>query len=166
MTTAFLGLGSNLGDSEGRLHNAVRTLDGEDGVRVTGVSSVYRTAPFGPVEQPEFLNAVVRIDTRLEPLELLAVAQRIEVENGRKRGVRWGPRTLDIDILLYGDDVIGEPDLVVPHPGIPERAFVLVPLLEVEPEAALPGGTTAKQLLEALGDGAEVTIVPGVVIEW
>jgi len=127
---AYLGIGSNLGDRLAHLQGAVDGLDAADGVEVVAVSAVYETDPIGP-EQPDYLNAVVAVDTTLTPRELLAVGQRLEAEAARVRGERWGPRTLDVDILVYGDVVVDEPDLQVPHPRWRERDFVLAPLSDL-----------------------------------
>jgi 2-amino-4-hydroxy-6-hydroxymethyldihydropteridine diphosphokinase len=130
---AHLGIGSNLGDRLAYLQLAVDSLAAADGVDVVGVSPVYETAPVGGPEQPDFLNAVVAVDTTLTPHELLAVAQGIEAEAERVRAVRWGPRTLDVDVLLVGDERVDATDLVVPHPRLAERAFVVVPLADLDP---------------------------------
>lgn len=130
---AYLGIGSNLGERLGHLQLAVDQLATTDGVTVVGVSPVYETDPVGGPEQPDFLNAVVAVDTVLDAHELLRVAQAIETEAERVRTVRWGPRTLDVDVLLVGDERIDDPDLVVPHPRLAERAFVLVPLADLDP---------------------------------
>ena len=131
---AYLGIGSNLGDRLGYLQLAVDALDAADDVRVVGVSPVYETAPVGGPEQPEYLNAVVALETSRSARALLQLAHAIEAEAERVRDVRWGPRTLDVDILLVGDERVDEPDLVVPHPRMAERAFVVVPLADLEPE--------------------------------
>lgn len=138
--TAFLGLGTNVGDRLETITSCLFVLDDTDGIAVEDVSGVYETAPWGVEDQDPFLNAVVRIRTTLSARDLLADCQRTEVAFGRDRDaeVRWGPRTLDIDLLLYGDEVIDEPDLVVPHPRLAERAFVLVPLMEVHPGGEIP----------------------------
>jgi 2-amino-4-hydroxy-6-hydroxymethyldihydropteridine diphosphokinase len=133
---AYLGLGSNLGDRVALLQGAVNGLAATDGVTVVALSPVYETEPVGGPEQPEYLNAVVGIDTDLSPRQLLEVAQRLEHEAGRVRREHWGPRTLDVDVLLVGDEHVDEPDLVVPHPRLYERAFVMVPLAELEPMLA------------------------------
>jgi 2-amino-4-hydroxy-6-hydroxymethyldihydropteridine diphosphokinase len=127
---AHLGIGSNLGDRLAFLQSAVDGLAASDGVEVVAVSAVYETDPVGP-EQPDYLNAVVAVDTTLEPHALLAVGQRLEAEAHRVRGERWGPRTLDVDILFYGDAQIDEADLVIPHPRWQERDFVLAPLADL-----------------------------------
>ncbi len=127
--TAYLGLGSNLGDCEDNLRQAISLL-GERG-EITALSSVYETEPWGYTEQPSFLNMACGLQTALSPQQLLAVAQDVERRLGRMRTIRYGPRTIDVDILLYGDLVVDAPDLQIPHPGIPERAFVLAPLAEI-----------------------------------
>ncbi len=133
MTRAHLGIGSNLGDRLAYLQLAVDELAAADGVTVVGVSAVYETAPVGGPEQPDYLNAVVAVDTTLTAHELLRVAQAIEAEAERVRTVRWGPRTLDVDVLLFDDETIDTADLVVPHPRMTERAFVVVPLADLDP---------------------------------
>ena len=128
---AYLGIGSNLGERLGYLQLAVDQLAAADGVTVVGVSPVYETDPVGGPEQPDYLNAVVALDTVLDAHELLRVAQAIEAEAERVRTVRWGPRTLDVDVLLVGDLTVDEPDLVVPHPRMWQRRFVLAPLADL-----------------------------------
>jgi 2-amino-4-hydroxy-6-hydroxymethyldihydropteridine diphosphokinase len=136
---AYLGLGSNIGGRLEHLQAAIDGLAATAGITVVAVSRVYETDPIGP-EQPEYLNAVAAIDTALEPRELLAIGQRLEEEAHRVRRERWGPRTLDVDILLVGDEQVDEPDLEVPHPRLHERKFVRVPLADVAPdvEASMP----------------------------
>ena len=130
---AYLGIGSNLGERLGYLQLAVDQLAAADGITVVGVSPVYETDPVGGPDQPDYLNAVVAVDTDLDPHALLRVAQGIEADAERVRTVRWGPRTLDVDVLLVGDEHVDDPDLVVPHPRLAERAFVLVPLADLDP---------------------------------
>jgi 2-amino-4-hydroxy-6-hydroxymethyldihydropteridine diphosphokinase len=130
---AYLGIGSNLGDRLASLQLAVDELATTDGIAVVAASRVYETAPVGGPEQPDYLNAVVAVDTVLTAHELLGVAQGIEAAAERVRTVRWGPRTLDVDVLLVGDERVDDPDLVVPHPRLAERAFVVVPLAELDP---------------------------------
>jgi 2-amino-4-hydroxy-6-hydroxymethyldihydropteridine diphosphokinase len=137
---AYLALGSNLGERAGYLQDAVDALAATATVSVVAVSGVYETDPVGGPEQGRYLNAVVAIDTDLAPRDLLALAQRLEANARRVRGERWGPRTLDVDILLVGDEVVSDPDLVVPHPRMWERGFVLAPLHDVAPDLVdVPG---------------------------
>lgn len=133
MTDVFLGLGSNVGDRENQLKEAIRLLDEQSGIKVVKVSSFYETEPVGYVDQPDFLNLCVEIQTELSPKAVLERGLAIEQQLHRVRKERWGPRTLDIDILLYGDQVIEEQDLTIPHPRMTERAFVLIPLQEIAP---------------------------------
>jgi 2-amino-4-hydroxy-6-hydroxymethyldihydropteridine diphosphokinase len=135
---AYLGIGSNLGDRLAHLQAAVRGLDAAPGIAVVDVSPVYETAPVGGPPQPDYLNAVVALDTALSPRELLEVAQRLEQDAHRVRAERFGPRTLDVDVLLVGEERIDEEDLVVPHPRMHERGFVLAPLRDLDPDAAGP----------------------------
>ncbi|MEX2100644.1 MAG: 2-amino-4-hydroxy-6-hydroxymethyldihydropteridine diphosphokinase [Acidimicrobiia bacterium] len=130
---AYLGIGSNLGDRVARLQGALDGLAATPDIEVVGVSPVYETAPVGGPSQPDYLNAVVGIDTTLAPRDLLVVANRLEAEADRVRQEHWGPRTLDVDVLLVDDEEVSEPDLVVPHPRMLERAFVLVPLADLDP---------------------------------
>lgn len=155
--TGYLGLGSNLGDRRGHLQAAATALSAH-GVAVTAASSVYDTEPVGLVlDQPEFLNACLRIDTELEPLELLDAAKTVEREVGRATGgVRDGPRVIDVDVLLLGSRTFSSDRLRLPHPQVSSRRFVLVPLLELDPQLALPGGERLADLLAALGPGQEV----------
>lgn len=142
MNGVYLALGSNLGDRAAYIQGAVDALHAADGVRVISVSRVYETEPVGGPPQPDYLNAVVSVDTRFGARALLALAQSIESAAGRLRGasgddssgVRWGPRTLDVDVLVVGNESVDEPDLVVPHPRMTERAFVLAPLADLDPE--------------------------------
>lgn len=131
--TAYLGIGSNLGDRLANLQGAVDGLGATDGIEVVEVSRVYATDPVGGPEQGEYLNAVVRLHTDLSPRELLEVAHQLEADAERLRGERWGPRTLDVDVLLVGDDEVHEADLEVPHPRMWERGFVMAPLADLDP---------------------------------
>jgi len=142
----YLGLGSNLGDRIGNLEKAVEHLRRK--VDIERASSVYETEPVGYEDQPLFLNAVVSAATELEPLELLRFAKQIETELGRKPGFRNAPRIIDIDILFYGDRIVQSRELVIPHPRVSERAFVLVPLAEVAPEYVHP--TVGKKIGDLL----------------
>ena len=131
MVVAYLSLGSNLGDREGNLNKAVEELAKHPKIKVAQVSSFIETAPVGCTDQPDFVNAAVRIETTLTPRELLAAVLNIEKSEGRVRTIRWGPRVIDIDILIYGDETIDEEDLKIPHPRMMERDFVLKPLAEI-----------------------------------
>ena len=130
---AYLGIGANLWDRVAHLQGAVDGLAATPDIEVVAVSPVYETAPVGGPPQQDYLNAVVAVDTSLSPRELLVVANRLEAEADRVREEHWGPRTLDVDVLLVGDVEVREPDLVVPHPRMMERAFVLVPLADLDP---------------------------------
>lgn len=141
MTPAYLGLGSNLGDRAQHLADAIRLLRSRPGIRVTAISPVYDTKPVGVVGQPNYLNLVAGIETDLPPAQLLTACQEMENTLGRTREVRWGPRTLDIDILCYGDLVSLSPELTLPHPRLAERAFVLVPLAVLAPRLLVRGKT-------------------------
>ncbi len=134
MTRAYLALGSNLGDRVAHLQRALDAMRAEPAVAVVGVSKVYETDPVGGPEQGAFLNAVVAVDTDLEPYGLLAFAQGLERDAQRVRVERWGPRTLDVDVLLYGDVRVDDDDLTIPHPRMWERGFVLAPLRDVAPD--------------------------------
>jgi 2-amino-4-hydroxy-6-hydroxymethyldihydropteridine diphosphokinase len=133
----FIGLGSNLGDRLAHLRRAVDLLSAAEGVEVIRTSRVYETEPVGP-PQPDFLNAVAEASTTLPPSDLMRALLRIEQEMGRVRAERWGPRVIDLDLLNYGPDRIDEPGLIVPHPRMHERAFVMIPLLELEDDPLLP----------------------------
>jgi 2-amino-4-hydroxy-6-hydroxymethyldihydropteridine diphosphokinase len=143
---AFLGLGANLGNRLTNLQAAVDALQTEPGLRVTASSRVWETVPVGGPPQPDYLNAVIRAETDLSARDLLDVARRVEQRMGRVRKERWGARLLDVDILLYDEEQIDEPELVVPHPRMAERAFVLLPLLELDPDPVLPDGTRLKEV--------------------
>jgi 2-amino-4-hydroxy-6-hydroxymethyldihydropteridine diphosphokinase len=149
--SAYLALGSNLGDRLETLRRAVALLDATDGIEVVRSSRVFETEPVGP-PQPAYLNAVLEIRTGLEPRPLLDACQAVEAALGRVRGERWGPRTLDVDVLTYDARTVDEPDLTIPHPRMHERAFVLVPLLELDPGPVLPGGRSLATLRLPPGD--------------
>ncbi len=148
---AYVGIGSNIGDRENQLRLALKELAALPTMESGAVSSIYETAPVGVREQPDFLNLVVSVRTTLSPHKLLDILQGIENKMGRVRTVRWGPRVIDLDLLLYGELVVETPELTVPHPRLQERSFVLMPLAEIAPTVVLPGGTkTAEKLLEKL----------------
>ncbi len=154
MTGGFLGLGSNVGDRLAHLRAAVEALP-EHGVEVRAASSVYETEPVGEIlDQPDFLNAAVRIETELGAQELLDACKAIEVEQGRMfGGPRHGPRPLDVDVLLLDGVELESERLTLPHPQVTSRRFVLVPLLELDPELRLPDGTQLREALQGLGMG-------------
>ncbi|HET9403485.1 MAG TPA: 2-amino-4-hydroxy-6-hydroxymethyldihydropteridine diphosphokinase [Burkholderiales bacterium] len=139
LVTAFVALGGNIGDPPAQIRSALRALAKLRETRLVRRSSLYRNPPVGHLDQPEFVNAVAQIETRIGPRELLGHLLEIERKHGRERGYPNAPRTLDLDILLYGGQVVHEPGLVIPHPRMPERAFVLVPLAEIAPDIEVPG---------------------------
>ena len=144
---AFLSLGSNIGDKKAYLEAAIEDLKAVSTIEVLGVSSFYKTPPVGDIEQDDFINAVVVIDTALTPHQLLWQIHQIEDAHGRERIIAGGPRTLDIDILLYGDRIVDEMYLTIPHPEMTKRAFVLLPLVELDFNAEIPGVGKAKDIL-------------------
>jgi 2-amino-4-hydroxy-6-hydroxymethyldihydropteridine diphosphokinase len=145
---AYIGLGGNLGDRRSYLERALDLLARDPDVRIAAVSSFHDTEPVGYVEQPRFLNGVAALETELGPRELLERMLAVERALGRERtGPRYGPRTIDLDLLVYGDVEIDEPDLVVPHPRLAERSFVLEPLAEVAPDLVLPDGRRVVDLV-------------------
>ena len=149
MTLAYVGLGANLGEPRRQLTEALTAMSGLPETRLAGHSSFYRTAPVGNENQPEFLNAVAALDTRLAPGVLLEGLQGIERRHHRERSFPNAPRTLDLDLLLFGDEQIARPGLTVPHPRMHERAFVLKPLLELDPAISIPGKGKAATFLPA-----------------
>lgn len=158
---AYLGLGANLGDPELQVQEALERLNGAEEVEVTRVSTFYRNPPLGPQDQPWYVNAVARVRTRLGPEELLRLLQRIETDLGRVRGERWGPRVIDLDLLLYNGEVIFTPKLVVPHPEMHRRVFVLAPLAEIAPRAWHPVlHKSAADLLAELGAAGQTALQP------
>lgn len=148
----YIGLGSNLGNPIANLHSAIAQLSGVEGIELRGVSRFYVSKPMGPQDQPDYVNAVVGIQTRLAAHDLLQILFTVERAHGRVRdaGQRWGARTLDLDLLLYGDAVIAITDLRVPHPGICERSFVLLPLADLAPHQVFPDGRKLQYCLAAL----------------
>jgi 2-amino-4-hydroxy-6-hydroxymethyldihydropteridine diphosphokinase len=151
-TKAFIGLGANLGDPEAQVRRALAALAELPGTRLLAASSLYRSAPVGVIAQPDFINAVAAAETTLTARALLEALLAAERRFGRRRDFPGAPRTLDLDLLLYGDRVIAEPGLVVPHPRMHERAFVLAPLAEIAPDIAIPGKGRAGALLAACTD--------------
>jgi 2-amino-4-hydroxy-6-hydroxymethyldihydropteridine diphosphokinase len=146
---AFVGIGSNLENPIRQVERALDELDGIARTRCIARSGLYRSPPMGPSDQPDYINAAAALRTRLSPHELLAALLRVEQAHGRSRdGRRWGPRTLDLDLLVYGEACIAEPGLTVPHPGIASRSFVVFPLLEIAPDLEVPGLATLRVLAQ------------------
>ena len=151
---AYIGLGSNLEDPRRQVRTAIAELDVLPYTRLVARSSLYRSDPMGPPDQPDYINAVAAVDTLLTPLALLDALMGVERAHGRIRNAtRWGPRTLDLDLLVYGETIISEARLTVPHPGIAERAFVLLPLLEIAPDLEIPLRGRVAVLAAGLVDG-------------
>lgn len=151
MTLAFIALGSNQASPLEQVAQALDALATLAHSRVVATSSFYRTKPLGPQDQPDYLNAAVALETTLTPEELLAHTQRIELEQGRvRKDERWGPRTLDLDIMLFGTQILNTPQLTVPHYDMKNRAFMLVPLLEIAPDSVFPDGQSVAAVLETL----------------
>ena len=148
----YIGLGSNLGDPVANVHSALRQLADAEGVALRGVSRFYTSKPMGPQDQPDYVNAVASVLTTLSAPALLQTLFAVERAHGRVRdaALRWGPRTLDLDLLLYGDALIDTPDLRIPHPGIGERSFVVLPLLDLAPHRVLPDGRSLAACRAAL----------------
>jgi len=145
---AYVALGSNLDDPRAQVERAITALGDLPDTRCVLRSSLYGSRPFGPVEQPDFVNAVAGLLTLLDPADLLGHLKALEAQLGRERPVvRWGPRRIDLDLLVHGDACVSQPDLEVPHPGIAERAFVLVPLAEIAPDLVVPGAGCVRDLL-------------------
>lgn len=160
----FLGLGSNIDDRLDRLQEAVDALDQHPKIRVDAVSSVYETEPVGGPEQGPYLNLVVRAATLLSPRALLRVTQDVEQRLGRVRTQRWGPRTIDVDILLYGNRTVRRRELAIPHPRLTQRPFALVPLMEVAPRMTLPDGRSIASVVAGLAPITGVTMVGSQVV--
>ncbi|EJC1154599.1 2-amino-4-hydroxy-6-hydroxymethyldihydropteridine diphosphokinase [Cronobacter sakazakii] len=151
MTLAFIALGSNLAEPLSQVNNALAALARIPGSRVVATSSFYRTPPLGPQDQPDYLNAAVALETTLSAEALLDNTQRIELEQGRvRKAERWGPRTLDLDIMLFGDATINTERLIVPHYDMKNRAFMLLPLSEIAPALRFPDGERLADVLERL----------------
>ena len=158
-----LGLGANIGDPIQAIRSALKEINKRAG-KVVSVSSAYRTEPWGNLEQPDFVNAVVLIETGLTAIKLHAVLKDIETGLGRTRTKRWGPRVIDIDILLYNGDRIDLPELQVPHPWMTERLFVMAPLAEIAPDWIIPGFGTASEIAENLAGTTRCEIIEDVVL--
>ena len=160
-TLCVIGLGGNLDAPADRVRRAREALAGHEDIQEVAFSNLYKSRPLGPKDQPDYVNAVMAIETRLEPLPLLDLLQSIESLEGRVRlGERWGPRTLDLDLLIYGDQVIQHPRLLVPHPGLAVREFVLHPLAEILPDLEVPGLGRIRELAEQCPDNGIEVMVP------
>ena len=161
MTLAVLGLGGNLGDPRGQMAAAIHALAADPAIRVRSASALYETPPWGKTDQPPFLNAAMLVETELRPRALLEAILQVEHQLGRQREERWGPRTLDIDILVFGNEAIDEPGLHIPHRRLHERAFALKPLADVMPEAQFGGRSAAEWLAQADTAGIRRIAEPG-----
>jgi 2-amino-4-hydroxy-6-hydroxymethyldihydropteridine diphosphokinase len=156
--TAYIGLGANLADPTQQIRAGVQALAGLPQTRLAAVSSLYRTAPVGYADQPDFINAVAQLDTTLAPWALLEALLAIERRHGRVRAFVNAPRTLDLDLLLYGEAAVTEPGLTIPHPRMHERAFVMAPLAEIAPDAQVPGRGRVRDLLKQLDTSSVVKL--------
>jgi 2-amino-4-hydroxy-6-hydroxymethyldihydropteridine diphosphokinase len=156
---AYIGIGSNLGDSPARVNSAFEALARIGATLLVSRSPLYRTRPFGPVAQDDFVNAAAGLLTQLAAIQLLAELRAIEAGQGRVRAERWGPRTLDLDLLVYGESRIASEELTVPHPGIAERAFVLAPLHDIAPALQVPGVGMVEDLLRRLPDAGNARVM-------
>lgn len=154
---AYIGLGSNLNQPTAQIKNALKSLNAMPGCELKKISSLYKTLPLGP-PQPDYINACVELHTTLTAQRLLAQLQKIEQQQGRVREIHWGPRTIDLDILLYDSQIIKTPTLTIPHPELTTRPFVLVPLYEINPQLILPGNALLEDLVKQLGEEAHSVI--------
>lgn len=152
LTRAYLSLGSNLGNRIENINQAIERISAIHGVRLVNVSAYYETSPVGYLDQPDFVNCAVGIEADISPGQLLKSTMEIENEMGRMRSIRWGPRVIDIDILLYGEIKICHDNLVIPHPRMTERGFVMVPLAEIAPDIQILGGPSVKEIALSLSD--------------
>lgn len=153
LNTAYLALGTNLGVREHYLYTALKELNDTRCIKITDFSSIYETDPVGYTDQDSFLNMVIKVKTDLSPLDLLRILQEIEIKLGRERKIRWGPRTIDLDILLYNQENIDDKQLTIPHPRMHERAFVVIPLMDIDKDLILPNSKRAlSQYIDKLPD--------------
>lgn len=162
----LLGLGSNIGDRENNIKLAICELNKHPEIFITKISSLYETKPVGMVDQPDFLNLVISINTNLTPRELLTECLHTESELGRVRNQRWGPRNIDIDILIYHNQVIQDEVLQIPHPRLHERSFVLIPLQEIAYDISVYQGLTSGDLLQKLDDNDDVALYKKMNLEF
>jgi 2-amino-4-hydroxy-6-hydroxymethyldihydropteridine diphosphokinase len=160
---AYLGIGSNIGNRLENLRQAVGELN-STGIRVTRASSVYETEPWGFLDQPRFLNAVIEVETDLVPRRLLMALKTLEAALGRTEAIRWGPRLIDIDILIYDNLSVDEEDLHIPHQNLCHRLFVLAPLADLIPEWLCPSGISVGELARSAWDDSQIHLVPGALL--
>jgi 2-amino-4-hydroxy-6-hydroxymethyldihydropteridine diphosphokinase len=153
----YIGMGSNMGSKAENLARARQMIEAIDDVNIVKASSLYQTPPWGKTDQEDFINQVIAIDTELPPLELLHELQNLEIKLGRQRHEHWGPRVIDLDILLFGEENIATEELKVPHPYVMQRLFVLMPLQEIEPDMAFPDGSKIAEVLNRLTGSAEAS---------
>ncbi len=153
----YIGLGSNIGDKEANLVRALFLIKAIKGAKITRQSSLYLSAPWGKTDQDDFLNQVVEIETNLTPIDLLHELQEIEIKLGRQKQVHWGPRNIDLDILLFGRENINLEELQVPHPYLMQRLFVLIPLAEIDPELIFPDGSKISEVLNRVIKSADAS---------
>jgi dihydroneopterin aldolase/2-amino-4-hydroxy-6-hydroxymethyldihydropteridine diphosphokinase len=153
---SYIGIGSNIGDKKTTINQAIALIDATSGVKVTKVAPFYQTAPVGYTEQDWFLNTVIEVETTISPLELLHTLLNIESQMGRVRTIHWGPRTIDLDLLTYGNKVLNTRELTLPHPRMTERAFVMVPLADINGDLLIAGGKTALDLATELKKKQEI----------
>lgn len=153
----YIGLGSNIGDKEANLARALFLIKAIKGAKITRQSSLYLSAPWGKIDQDDFLNQVVEIETNLTPIDLLHELQEIEIKLGRQKQVHWGPRNIDLDILLFGRENINLEELQVPHPYLMQRLFVLIPLAEIDPELIFPDGSKISEVLNRVIKSADAS---------
>lgn len=153
LNIAFIGIGSNLRDPQAQVRSAIKAIAQAADISLECSSSLYSSPPMGPPDQPNYVNAVAKIETPLASLDLLEILQRIERDHGRIRNtIRWGPRTLDLDILLFGMESVSTQRLQIPHPGLTERSFVIIPLAEIAPQLILPNGVCVSDLVVQMQD--------------
>ena len=150
MTIAFIGLGSNLDSPRQQIITAIQSLEEIKSTRVLSSSSLYKSKPLGPQDQDDYINAVVKLETNLEAIDLLDCLQKIENDHGRVRNEHWGPRTLDLDILMYGDEIIENDRLTIPHSEIVNRSFVLIPMAEIDSACVIPGKGLLSDLISGI----------------
>jgi 2-amino-4-hydroxy-6-hydroxymethyldihydropteridine diphosphokinase len=149
--TAYIALGSNLGCKRDNIAQAIQLMAALPGVKINKISSLYETEPWGKTDQEKFINQVIEIETSLQPMDLLQELQKIEIKMGRQRKEKWGPRLIDLDILLYGNEVMNDPHLTIPHPRMRERLFVLVPLAEIGADIQFPeDGAAVEEVLSSV----------------